>query len=105
MKLATGVLQLVFRAKRQEPSLLIRTPVRLMARPQFVRDPDPTRDLPAVKAAVKHLGQPDRANLLAWLLIYFDDQGEVLNPLISRRRKRIRVDDAEFWLVIVPKLK
>jgi hypothetical protein len=75
-----------------------------MARPpQFSRDPDLTHDLTAVKVAIKHLSQPDRANLLAWLLIYFDDQGEILNPLISRRRKRLVVDGVEYWLVRVPK--
>lgn len=75
-----------------------------MARPpQFQRDPDLTRDLTATKVAIKHLSDADRANLLAWLLIYFDDRGMMYSPQISRRRKRITLDGAEYWLVQVPK--
>jgi hypothetical protein len=70
--------------------------------PQLLRDDDLSRDLTAVKAAVKHLTEGDRANFVAWLLIYFDDRGMMFNPQISRRRKRIAVDGFDYWLVRVP---
>ena len=54
-----------------------------MARPpQYERDPDLTRDVTAVKAAVKRLTPEDRAQLLAWMLLYFQDDG----MMFSRRR-------------------
>jgi hypothetical protein len=75
-----------------------------MPRPsQFQRDPDLVRDLTAVKVAVKHLSEADRANLLAWLMLYYQDNGAMFNPQISRRRKRITIEEAEYWLVRKPK--
>ena len=47
-----------------------------MARPpQYERDPDLTRDVTAVKAAVKRLTPEHRAQLIAWLLLYYRDDG------------------------------
>ncbi|MGA9275211.1 MAG: hypothetical protein WBV67_17155 [Candidatus Cybelea sp.] len=75
-----------------------------MARPpQYERDPDLTRDVTAVKAAVKRLTPEDRAQLLAWMLLYFQDDGMMFSPQISRRRQRITFDGTEFWLARVPK--
>ncbi|HEY2476863.1 MAG TPA: hypothetical protein VGI19_18930 [Candidatus Cybelea sp.] len=75
-----------------------------MARPpRFERPGDLTRDRTAVKAALKHLTPADRAYLLAWLLLYFDDRGELYSPQLSRRRQRIVLDDEEDWLVRLPK--
>lgn len=77
-----------------------RTPVRPMARPpQYERDPDLTRDVTAVKAAVKRLTPEDRAQLLAWMLLYYQDDGMMFSPQISRRRQRITLDGVEYWLV------
>jgi hypothetical protein len=74
-----------------------------MARPpHFERPPETTRDRTAVKAALKHLTFADRAYLLAWLLLYFDDRGERYSPQLSRRRQRIVLDDVEYWLASVP---
>ncbi len=74
-----------------------------MARPpQYERSEDLTRDVTAVKAAVKHLGQADRAQLIAWMLLYYQDDGSMFSPQISRRRKRIAIDGVEYWLVRVP---
>ncbi|MGB8907843.1 MAG: hypothetical protein WCC84_03750 [Candidatus Cybelea sp.] len=76
-----------------------------MARPpQYDRDPygEPTRDATAVKAAIKHLTPSDRARLLAWLLLYYQDDGVILSPQIGQRRKRIVLDRVEYWLVRVP---
>jgi hypothetical protein len=86
--------------RRKGPSN--RTPVRAMRPPQFARDDDLTRNLTAVKVAIKHLAEPDPANLLAWLLLYYQDNGAMFNPQISRRRKRIAIDGVEHWLVRVP---
>lgn len=77
-----------------------------MARPpEYERPDDATRDATAVRAAIKHLTPPDRARLLAWLALYYDDRGELFSPQISRRRKRIALDGEEFWLVRVPNSK
>lgn len=77
-----------------------------MARPpQYDRDPygdEPTRDATAVKAAIKHLTASDRAQLLAWLLLYYRDDGVMFSPQISQRRKRIVLDSVDYWLVRVP---
>jgi hypothetical protein len=75
-----------------------------MARPpQYERPGDPTHDARAVKAAIKHLGPEDRAQLIAWLLLYYDDRGMMFSQQISRRRDRITVNGVEYWLVCVPK--
>lgn len=74
-----------------------------MARPpQYDRPNDLTRDVTAVKAAIKRLPPADRAHLLAWLLLYYDDAGMMFSPQISRRRKRLTIDGGEFWLVKMP---
>jgi hypothetical protein len=77
-----------------------------MARPpQYDRYPygdEPTRDATAVKAAIKHLAESDRARLLAWLCLYYQDTGALFSPQISRRRQRITLDGVEYWLVRVP---
>jgi hypothetical protein len=65
--------------------------------PQFERS-DPT----VVKESVKRLDPDDRARLLAWLLLYFNDDGMMYSPQISRRRQRIALDGVEYWLVRVP---
>jgi hypothetical protein len=74
-----------------------------MARPpQFERPDDLTRDITAVKAAVKHLSSNDRAALLTWMLLYYQDDGAMVSPQISRRRDRITINGTEFWLARVP---
>jgi hypothetical protein len=75
-----------------------------MARPpQFERPDDPTRDVTAVKVAIKHLATNDHAQLVAWLLLYYQDDGAMFSPQISRRRDRITLNSVEFWLARVPK--
>jgi hypothetical protein len=75
-----------------------------MARPpQYERSVDGTRDVTAVKVAVKHLAPDDRAHLMAWLLLYYDDAGAIFSPQTSRRRRRVTIDEIEYWLVRVPK--
>jgi hypothetical protein len=74
-----------------------------MARPrQYERPDDPTRDVTAVKAAIKRLTEADRAHLLTWLLLYYQDNGTMFSPQIARRRERIVLEGIEFWLVRVP---
>jgi hypothetical protein len=74
-----------------------------MARPpQYERPDDPTRDLTAVRAAIKHLAPEDRGRLIAWLLLYYQDDGAMFSPQISRRRRRVTIDGVEYWLVRVP---
>ncbi|MGC2635003.1 MAG: hypothetical protein WA215_12400 [Candidatus Cybelea sp.] len=52
---------------------------------------------------MKRLAPEDRARLLAWLSLYFNDDGMMYSPQISRRRQRIALDGVEYWLVRVPK--
>jgi hypothetical protein len=66
--------------------------------PQFDRS-DPT----VVKELAKRLAPEDRACLLAWLLLYFNDDGMLYSPQISRRRQRIALDGVEYWLARMPK--
>ena len=64
-----------------------------MARPpQYERPHDLTRDATAVKAAIKHLTPVDRAALIAWILLYYQDDGSMFSPQIGRRRRRIVID-------------
>jgi hypothetical protein len=64
-----------------------------MARPpQFERSEDLTRDVTAVKAAIKHLRPNDRAQLIAWMLLYYRDDGAMLSSQIARRRDRITLN-------------
>jgi hypothetical protein len=76
-----------------------------MARPQrYERPGDPTRDVTAVKVAIKHLNPDDRAFLIAWMLLYYQDDGAMFSPKVSRRRDRITLNGIEFWLARVPRL-
>lgn len=76
-----------------------------MARPpQYDRPGDPTRDITAVKVAIKHLTPNDRAYLIAWLLLYYQDDGAMFSPKVSRRRDRITLNGTDFWLTRVPRL-
>ena len=84
----------------------VRTHVRIMARPpQYERPGDLMRDATAVRAAIKHLKPQDRAQLMAWLLLYYDYRGMMYSPQTSKRRDRITLDGTEFWLARVPKRK
>jgi len=75
-----------------------------MARPpQYERDVEPWGDAQAARAALKPLSPEDRARLLAWLCLYYDDRGAMSSPQISRGRQRIALDGVEYWLVRVPK--
>ena len=70
-----------------------------MARPPQFEQSDPV----LVKESVKWLAPADRARLLAWLLLYFNDDGGLFSPQITRRRQRITLDGVEYWLARVPK--
>ena len=58
---------------------------------------------PWSRSRSKRLDPEDRARLLAWLLLYFNDDGMLYSPQISRRRQRITLDGVEYWLARVPK--
>jgi hypothetical protein len=75
-----------------------------MARPpQCSRsDDDLTVSVADVKATVKRLDERGRAHVLAWLCMYYQDNGAMYSPQISRRRQRIAIDGVEYWLVKVP---
>ena len=69
---------------------------------QFARGEDLTRDPTAVKAAIKRLTPAARADLIAWLLLYYRDDGQMFSPQITKRRERIALDGVEYWLAAVP---
>jgi len=71
-----------------------------MARPPQFETPDPA----LVKESLKRLSPDDRAQLIAWLLLYFDDLGNLYSPQIrTSRRQRIALDGVEYWLARIPK--
>ena len=75
-----------------------------MARPpQFERSDDFEVEPAAVKGLIKRLRPEARAHVLAWLCTYYQDDGGMFSPQISRRRKRLMLDGVEYWLVRVPK--
>lgn len=77
-----------------------------MARPplfSYDREDDLPVSAAAVKAMAKRLDEAGRALLLAWLCMYYEDDGKMFSAQISRRRKRISLDGVEYWLVRVPK--
>jgi hypothetical protein len=77
-----------------------------MARPpQFERPDDPTRDVTAVKTAIKHLAPADRARLMKWLLLYYDDGGLLFASQITERRNRIALNGIDYWLARAPRRK
>jgi hypothetical protein len=39
----------------------------------------------------------------AWMLLYYRDDGAIFSPQIGRRRDRITLNSAEFWLAAYPK--
>jgi hypothetical protein len=81
-----------------------RTPVRPMARPPQFQHPE--RDSFAVarfQDAIKELTPEARAYVLAWLTKYYGDNGMMFSQQVTQHRKRVRIDDTDFWLVKVPK--
>lgn len=58
-----------------------------MRPPQYARDIEPWGNAQAVKAALKRLSPEERARLLAWLCLYYDDAGAMFSPQLSRRVK------------------
>jgi hypothetical protein len=73
-----------------------------MARPpQFAHDDD-APSLAAVKATVKRLRPEDRATLLAWLSLYYGDDGLLFSPQITKKCNRVTIGGKEFWLVKIP---
>jgi hypothetical protein len=60
-------------------------------------------DVNDAKAALKRLGDRERAFLITWLCKYFGDDGAMLSPQISKQRRSVVIDGVEFWLVRIPK--
>jgi hypothetical protein len=73
-----------------------------MARPpQYDRKlDDPDVDEITVENVLKRLSQEQRARVLAWLCMYYDDVGQRYGTI---KRQRIALDGIEYWLVRVPK--
>lgn len=75
-----------------------------MARPpEYAYGDDGLVSLAAVKSMAKRLTTEDRATLMAWLAIYYDDRGALFSRNVINRRERIVLNGEEFWLLRVPK--
>jgi hypothetical protein len=75
-----------------------------MARPpQFAYPENDSLAVAKAKSVIKELGPEARAHIMAWLVKFYGDTGMMYSPTITRRRKRVKIDDTEFWLVRVPK--
>lgn len=75
-----------------------------MARPpEYAYGDDGLVSLSAVKSMAKRLTPEDRATLLAWLALYYDDRGALFSRNVTKRRERIVLNGEEFWLLRVPK--
>jgi hypothetical protein len=61
---------------------------------------DPEPDFVTVCNALKRLPAADRARILAWLCLYYDDEGRRYDVV---KRPRISIDGIETWLVKIPK--
>lgn len=61
------------------------------------------RSLNETKATLKSLGDRERAFLIAWLCKFYADDGGLFSPQISKQRRTVIIDAAEFWLVRIPK--
>ena len=72
-----------------------------MARPpQYDRRLDePDVDEITVENVLKRLSPQQRARVLAWLCMYYDDEGEHYGVI---KRQRIALDGVEYWLAQVP---
>jgi hypothetical protein len=64
-----------------------------------------SRDVEGTKAALKALGDAERAFLISWLCKYYCDEGTMISPQAGRPRRTIVIDGVEFWLVRVPRRK
>lgn len=72
-----------------------------MARPpQYERKLDePDVDEITVENVLKRLSPQQRARVLAWLCMYYDDDGQRYGVI---KRRRVGLDGIEYWLVRVP---
>jgi hypothetical protein len=75
-----------------------------MARPpQFQYDETESLAVSKVKAAIKELSPESRAFVLAWIVKFYGDNGMMFSPTITQQRKRVTIDEIEYWLVGLPK--
>jgi len=74
-----------------------------MARPpQFTYPEHDSLAVAKVKEALKQLTPESRAFVMAWLVKFYRDDGQMFSPQITQRRKRVTIDETTFWLVKIP---
>ena len=57
-----------------------------------------------VKESIKELSPEARAFVMAWLVKYYRDDGQMFSPSVSTsERRRATIDGIEYWLVTAPK--
>jgi hypothetical protein len=75
-----------------------------MARPsQFQYSETESLVVAKVKATLKEMSPEARAYVMAWLVKFYGDNGMMFSPTITQQRKRVTIDEIEYWLVGLPK--
>lgn len=59
-------------------------------------------ELRAAKQVLLRLDAPLRARILAWLVYYSRDDGQLYPPKLPQRRRRVTIDGVEYRLVAIP---
>jgi len=71
-----------------------------MARPpQYAYPENDSLAVAKVKQALKELSPEARANVMAWLVKYFNDTGGMFSPQVTQERRKVTIDGDSFWLV------
>lgn len=70
---------------------------------QEIAERERERGFSAVKEALLTMEPVERYFVLCWLCKYFNDNGDLLSPSVSKERDRVTIAGAEYWLVAVPK--
>jgi hypothetical protein len=72
--------------------------------PQFAYSEKESLAVAKVKESLKRLSPEGRAFVMAWLVKYYRDNGQMFSPSVSTsERRRATIDGVEYWLVTAPK--
>jgi hypothetical protein len=74
-----------------------------MARPpQFAYSENESLAVAKAKESLKQLSPERRAFVMAWLVKFYRDDGQMWSPSITQERRRVTIDGETFWLVKLP---
>lgn len=72
--------------------------------PQYPVSEHDSMAVARAKATLKELSPEARAFVMAWLVKYYRDDGQMFSPSVSTsERRRVVIDGIEYWLVTAPK--